>query len=94
MARRSSTDLGFVVLGLLAWVAAALFGIFPTTVETAVAAGGGTARAFVPSPSGAGAACGFAIAGGLCFLGAGLASRSRGVGPDAESVITRDTGRT
>jgi hypothetical protein len=84
MARRSSTDLGLVVLGLLAWVAAALFGAFPTTVESAVAAGGGTARVQVPSPSGAGAACGFAIAGGLCFLGAGLTSRSRGGSPEAE----------
>jgi hypothetical protein len=82
MARRSSTDLGLVVLGLLAWVVAALFGIFPTTVESAVAAGGGTARAVVPSPSGAGAACGFAIAGGLCFLGAGLASRPHRDGAD------------
>jgi hypothetical protein len=84
MAWRSSTDLGLVVLGLLAWVVAALFGAIPTTVESAVAAGGGTARVQVPSPSGAGASCGFAIAGGLCFLGAGIASRSRRGSPDAE----------
>jgi hypothetical protein len=84
MAQRSSTDLGLVVLGLLAWVAAAFFGAIPTTVESEIAAGGGTARTHLPSPSGAGAACGFAIAGGLCFLGAGVASRSRRGSPDAE----------
>jgi hypothetical protein len=90
MGRRSSTDLGLVVLGLLAWVAAALFGAIPTTVESAVATGGGTARVAVPSPSGAGAACGFAIAGGLCFLGAGLAARPRGAGRDAEPGAAPD----
>jgi hypothetical protein len=83
MTRRSSTDLSLVALGLLAWLVAALFGAIPTTVETAVAAGGGTTRAQVPSPSGAGAACGFAIAGGLCFVGAALAARLGNGKPDA-----------
>lgn len=83
MARESSTNQNLAVLGLLAWVAAVLFGTIPTTIESTVAAGGGTARAQIPSPSGAGAACGFAIGGGLCFLGAGLATRSGGVGAPA-----------
>jgi len=83
MARRSSTDLALVVLGLLAWVIAALFGAIPTTIETTIAAGGGTTHATAPSPSGAGAACGFAIAGGLCFVGAALASRPGGGKPEA-----------
>ncbi len=84
MAKRSSTDLALVVLGLLAWVAAALFGAIPTTVETQIAVGDrGTATARAPSPSGAGAACGFAVAGGLCFLGAALASRPSRGEPDA-----------
>lgn len=59
-----------VVLGLVAWVAAALFGILPTTVDAEVAAGAGTAHVKTPSLAGAGAACGFAVAGGLCFLAA------------------------
>jgi hypothetical protein len=93
MARRSSTDLALVVLGLLAWVVAALFGAIPTTVDTAIAAGGGTAQAKAPSPSGAGAACGFAIAGGLCFLGAALASRPGGGKSEAEPGAAPDRGR-
>ena len=43
----------------------------------------GTATVKAPSPSGAGAACGFAVAGGLCFLGAALAARPGGGKPDA-----------
>lgn len=71
MAKRSTTDLALLMLGLFAWAVAAGFGVIPTTVDRA------------PSPSGAGAACGFAVAGGLCFLGAGLASRPGGGKPDA-----------
>ena len=83
MAARSSTSLALVAFGLLAWAAAALFGAIPTTVDTHVATAGGTAHTTAPSPSGAGAACGFAIAGGRCFLGSALASRPGGNGPDA-----------
>jgi hypothetical protein len=75
-----------VVLGLMAWVAAALFGAIPTTVDAEVAAGGGTAHVKTTNPAGAGAACGFAVAGGLCFLGAALASRPGGGKPDAEQA--------
>src|SRR5437763_1109243 len=72
------------LLGLVAWVAAALFGALPTTVDAGVAVGDrGTATVKAPSPSGAGAACGFAVAGGLCFLGAALAARPGGGKPDA-----------
>jgi hypothetical protein len=87
MAKKSSTDLALVLLGLLAWVIAILFGAIPTSVDTTIAVGDrGTANAKAPSPSGAGAACGFAIAGGLCFLGAALASRPGDGNQDAEGV--------
>jgi hypothetical protein len=69
MAKKSTTDLALVLLGLLAWTVAVAFGVIPTTVDR------------LPSPSGAGAACGFAVAGGLCFLGAALASRPSGGQP-------------
>ena len=72
-----------VVLGLVAWVAAALFGAIPTTVDSELPAGSGKAYVKTPSPAGAGAACGFAVAGGLCFLGAALASRPGAGNPDA-----------
>ncbi len=50
-----------VVLGLAAWIAAASFALGdPTINDTA------------PNIASAGAACGFAIAGGICFLGAAL----------------------
>jgi hypothetical protein len=76
MAKRSSTDLSLVVLGLIGWVAAALFGAIPTTIDTTIAVGDrGTATTKVQSLFGAGAAFGFALAGGMCFLGAALASR-------------------
>jgi hypothetical protein len=64
-----------VVLGLVGWVAAALFGAIPTTVDSEVPAGGGKAYVKTPSPAGAGAACGFAVAGGLCFLGVAQTAR-------------------
>jgi hypothetical protein len=63
VAAQSSTDLSLVVLGLLAWAAAALFAVLPPLAA---------------QPAAAGAACGFGIGGGLCFLGAALASRRNG----------------
>src|SRR5262245_27660079 len=82
-----------VVLGLVAWVVAALFGAIPTTVDTQIAVGDrGTAQVKAPSPAGAGAACGFAVAGGLCFLGAALASRPGGGKPGAEPATATDRG--
>jgi len=80
------------LLGLVAWVAAALFGAIPTTVDAEVAVGDrGTAHVKAPSPAGAGAACGFAVAGGLCFLGAALAPRSGAGKPAAQPIYGRNS---
>jgi hypothetical protein len=75
--------LALVAFGLLAWAAAGLFGAVPMTVDAEVAAGAGTAHVRTPNPAAGGAAGGFAVAGGLCFLGAALASRPGGGKPDA-----------
>lgn len=89
MARKSSTDIGLVVLGLLAWAIATGFGLHSTVRirgPVAPAAGSGIAPVqdyeAVNVPA-AGAALGFAVAGGLCFLGAGIASRPGEAKPDA-----------
>ena len=75
MARRSGTGLGLVLLGLLAWVVAGLFAFLLPTVETDVLTTVGKTRVQTTNLAAAGASCGFAIAGGLCMLGAVLASR-------------------
>jgi hypothetical protein len=76
MAKRSGTDLGLVLLGLLAWVVAGLFAIlFPTVKAEVPAATGGTVTVQTTNLAAVGASCGFAIAGGLCLLGAALAAR-------------------
>jgi hypothetical protein len=72
MQTRSTTDLALVLLGLLAWVAAIVFAIAFPTVELT----GPSNRA--PNVAAAGAAGGFAVAGGLCLLGAAFASRESG----------------
>jgi hypothetical protein len=77
MARRSGTGLGLVLLGLLAWVVAVLFAILLPTVETEVLTVRGQNPCPDHEPGRAGASCGFAIAGGLCMLGAALASGER-----------------
>ena len=77
MARRSGTGLGLVLLGLLAWVVAGLFAILLPTVETEVLTAVGKTRVQTTNLATAGASCGFAIAGGLCMLGAALASGER-----------------
>jgi hypothetical protein len=81
---RSTTDLALVLLGLLAWIVAALLAItVPTTPVTLPAsAGGGTVRAEAPNLAAAGAACGFAIGGAICFLGAAFAARDARRGPN------------
>ena len=81
------------LLGLVAWFAAALFGVLPATVEVQAATAAGTANVKAPSPSGAGAACGFAVAGGLCFLGAALAPRREGGRPHADRTAAPDRER-
>jgi uncharacterized membrane protein YjfL (UPF0719 family) len=77
MARRSGTALGLMLLGLLAWIGAGLFTILLPTIETEVLMAVGKTRVQTTNPAAAGASCGFAIAGGLCMLGAALASGER-----------------
>jgi hypothetical protein len=75
MARRSGTDVGLVLLGLLAWVTAVLFAILGPTVDGELpSAGGGTVKVRTSNLAAAAASGGFAIAGGLCLLGAALAT--------------------
>jgi hypothetical protein len=77
MAKRSTTDLGLLLLGMLAWAGAVLFGVVLTTTEVDIQVPGvGKAAVRAPNTAGAGAACGFAIAGGLCFVGAAVVARS------------------
>jgi hypothetical protein len=93
-APRDSADLGLVVLGLIAWVAAIMFGANQTTVDVEQIPGPGYNKSTVKAPNiaSAGAACGFAIAGGLCFVGAVLASRSsRNESPAPDPAEIPDT---
>jgi hypothetical protein len=87
MAQRSTTDLGLLLLGMLGWAAAAILVFaFPTTDVEVALAGGGTKTVRSLNTVAAGAAGGFAIGGGLCFLGAAIAARSNrsgGAGPAA-----------
>ena len=68
---KPTTDLALVLLGLIAWIVAGLIAVAAPTV--AVRQGNGTAE--VANVAAAGAACGFAIAGGLCLLGAAVTSK-------------------
>ena len=95
MASRTQTDLSLVVLGLLGWAAAGLFAVLPLTVKVeAPSPAGGKVEIQAANPAAVGASCGFAIGGGLCFLGAALAaSRGRQRSSDesvASTVRTRD----
>ncbi|HKB05264.1 MAG TPA: hypothetical protein VKD90_23770 [Gemmataceae bacterium] len=87
MVKRSTTDLGLLLLGMLGWAAAVvLVAAFPTTDADVALASGGTKTVRSVNTVAAGAAGGFAIGGGLCFLGAAIAARSNrsgGVGPPA-----------
>ncbi len=75
--QRESADIGLVILGLIAWVAAIIFGAAQATVEVdqVTDAVHNTKIVRAPNIASAGAACGFAIAGGMCFIGAALATR-------------------
>jgi hypothetical protein len=76
MATRSSTDLALVLPGLLAWVAAAVLAVALPTTEAELPTGtGGKVTVQTPNIVAAGAAGGFAVAGGLCLLGAALVAR-------------------
>ena len=87
--KQSTTDLALVVLGIIAWIAAVVFGAVLDTIETEQAVPGNIhlTKVKVPNIAAAGAACGFAIAGGLCFVGAVLASRL----PQKESASSETT---
>ncbi len=73
-----------VVVGLLCLVGAVVFGLVQTV---RVSAPGGPATAEAPNATGAGAACGLAITGGLCFVAAAVvesaAVRERPPGEDS-----------
>jgi hypothetical protein len=88
MPSRTETDLSLIVLGLLGWAAAALFAVLPflNTVKVEVPGQpGGQPRVEIQAanPAAVGASCGFAIGGGLCFLGAALAAGRGRQGPSA-----------
>jgi hypothetical protein len=90
VSKQSSTDLALLLLGLLAWAIAGVFGGLLTATSSTVAAGGGRIEVQSPNVAAGGAAAGFAIAGGLCFLGAGLTScRHIGDSPP-KANISRD----
>jgi hypothetical protein len=65
----TSLQTGLVFLGLLAWAIAIVFGCMSTVEVRRDHPWQGVATS-----SQAGAACGFAVAGGLCFLGVALAA--------------------
>ncbi len=84
---KPTTDLALVLLGLLAWVVAGVFAVADPTVMVRQ----GNTTAEVANVAAAGAACGFAIAGGLCLLGAALTSKegdapkpTKPAGPEAD----------
>jgi hypothetical protein len=68
---KPTTDLALVLLGLIAWVVAGLLAIVSPTVD--VKRNNGFES--TPNIAAAAAAGGFAIAGGLCLLGAALTSK-------------------
>ena len=90
MRKQSSTDLALLLLGLLAWAIAGVFGGLLTTTSSTVAAGGGRIEVQSPNVAAGGAAAGFAIAGGLCFVGAGLASRRQNGDSSPTANVSRD----
>jgi hypothetical protein len=86
MASRTQSELSLAVLGLLAWAAAALFAVVPllNTVEVeAPDPVGRKVKIQAANPAAVGASCGFAIGGGLCFLGVALAAGRDRRGPGA-----------
>lgn len=64
------------LLGLAAWLAAAGFALGLPTVEVkALDKQGNFITLTAPNMAAAGASCGFAVAGAICFLGAARGSR-------------------
>ena|ERR1022692_249363 len=65
-----------VVFGIACLVIALAFGLAGKTVSVHSSSNSGSVSGSVPDPAAQGAACGFAIAGGLCLLGAAVAKRN------------------
>ena len=95
--RLSPLGFQFFLLGTFAWIAAALFVLLdPTVVVNSNPQVGGT-PIYAPNVAAAGAAIGFGIGGGLCFLGAAILygkERGKAVTPaeSAESAAAPDRG--
>jgi len=82
MQPRCTTDLALLLLGLFAWAVAGVLAVWSPTVDVDIVTQTGakvTSRA--QSLTAAGAAGGFAVAGGFCFLGAAFAARDSGRHP-------------
>ena len=74
--RRNDADVGLVILGVIAWAIAIIFTIAVPTIDVESGTATGKVVLKAPNVAAAHAAGGFAIAGGLCFVGAVLASRT------------------
>jgi hypothetical protein len=68
----SAAQLLLAVFGVIAWAVAGLFATYPRSAERIE---NGAAVAMAPNNLAAAGVLGFAIGGGLCFLGLGLAAR-------------------
>jgi hypothetical protein len=96
MDSRSQTDLSLVLLGLMGWAASALFAVLPflnTLKVEAPGPAGGKVEIRATNPAAVGASCGFAIGGGLCFLGAALATDRGRRRSENEKSATADRAR-
>jgi hypothetical protein len=65
-----------ILAGAACLVIALAFGLAGQTVEVRSYSRDGTFSGSAPGPAAQGAACGFAIAGGLCLLGAAVVKRN------------------
>ena len=96
--RPSVLGFQFFLVGTLAWIAAALFALLDQRVVVNSNVQAGPAPIYAPNAAAAGAAVGFGIGGGLCFLGAAiLYGKERGKpvtpGDSAEPVAAADQPR-
>jgi hypothetical protein len=69
----SGAQMFLAVVGVIAWIIAGLF----ATQDAVKSVEKSTGVAMAPNNLGAAAILGFALAGGLCFLGVGIAERHR-----------------
>jgi hypothetical protein len=70
--RPSVLGFQFFLIGSFAWIAAALFALFDPRVVVNSNPQVGSTPLYAPNVAAAGAAIGFGIGGGLCFLGAAI----------------------